>query len=504
MSLKDRISSPLEAGTSLLDAHHLPPNLLPALEWTSSRLARKSLHVTLVVARRDYQFPSVLPPLGSPGFSTPTTPHTPGLRFNFSAGPVSALKQLVRSGSYNGPTPMRSMEFSRSGIASPVPARLDVSMSSPRMRWPLSPSTPPPPMTPCTASTTTTDTMSSMMSSNSFGMHLIHAGGLPPKAERALRSALEKAEKKFRNGPEWLSPAVSPAACGLTNQLIHSSIIQNEVLFCSEGLTLVSLDRLYSLKSALSSYSKTKSHLRLEDAVDELRRIILANNGEKVTKSDILRSYDWLSVSNSALVDLDRMYRRAYGGPEKLGGISGMAGFFEPVIKPSSYFDIDDSDDSDDEAEAETIELVLPARKNILPQTPSPKPPLLKLQTSFGSQKKRPALQIPQENAVKVVEEEEDGDHTARPTDRLLFTMHTWNTNGGTIDQVLSAPLVSPTVFSPGVMSPDLLSPDQPTEFGPTTPNGYEDISPTTRGEWGFLMVDDAFQSGRTVAVETF
>ncbi|KPM34297.1 hypothetical protein AK830_g12272, partial [Neonectria ditissima] len=81
--------SPLEAGTSILDAHHLPPNLLPALEWTSSRLARKSLHVTLFVARRDYQFPSVLPPLGSPGLSPPTTPHTPRLRFHFTAGPVS-------------------------------------------------------------------------------------------------------------------------------------------------------------------------------------------------------------------------------------------------------------------------------------------------------------------------------------------------------------------------------------------------------------------------------
>ncbi|KPM43111.1 hypothetical protein AK830_g3488 [Neonectria ditissima] len=510
MSLKDRISSPLEAGTSILDAHHLPPNLLPALEWTSSRLARKSLHVTLVVARRDYQFPSVLPPLGSPGLSTPTTPHTPGLRFHFSAGPVSALKQLVRSGSYNGPTPTRSMEFSRSAMASPapVPAKLDVSVSSPRMRWPLSPSTPlsPPPMTPCTASTTTTDTMSSMMSASSFGMRLIHAAGLPPKAERALRSTLDKAEKKFRIGPEWLSPAVSPTACGLTNQLVHSSIIQNEVLFCSEGLTLVSLDRLYSLKSALSSYSKTRSHLRLEDAVDELRRIILANNGEKVTKSDILRSYDWLSVSNSALVDLDRMYRRAYGGPEKLGGISGMAGFFEPVIKPSSYFDSDDSDDSDDdEVETEMIELVLPTKTNVLPTTPSPKPPLLKLQTSFGPQKEKPALQVAQKDMAKVVEEEEeDGDRTARPTDRLLFTMHAWNTTGGTIDQVLSAHPISPTVFSPGVMSPNLLSPDQPTEFGPTTPNGYDDISPTTRGEWGFLMVDDAFQSGRTVAVETF
>ncbi|KAH7144028.1 hypothetical protein EDB81DRAFT_515951 [Dactylonectria macrodidyma] len=494
MSLKDRISSPLEAGISILDAHHLPPNVLPALEWTSSRLARKSLHITLVVARRDYQLPSVMPPLGSPGLQTPTTPPSPGLRFHFSAGPVSALKQLVRSGSYNGPTPMRSMDFLRNGMASPEQPAAASETSSPRLRWPLSPTTPlsPPPMTPCTASTTTTDTMSSMMSSATFGMRLIHAGGLPLKAERALQSALEKAEKKFRVGAEWLSPAARPTACGLTNQLVHSSIIQNEVLFSSEGLTLLSLDRLYSLKSALSSYSKTRSPLRLEDAVDELRRIILANNGAKVTRSDILRSYDWLSVSHSALVALDRMYRRAYGGPEQLGGISGMPSFFDPFVKPCSSFDLDDSDD---EVETEIVVIPPPMTEKSLPKKPSPKPLLPKLQTNFELKLIKPESKaIPKKGEA----EEEDGDRTARPTDQLLFTMHAWGGHGGTIDNVLNTP-----IMSAGIMGPDLLSPNQAASLGPMTPNGYDDISPTTRGEWGFLMVDDAFQGGRTVAVET-
>uniref|UniRef100_A0A0D2XZK9 DUF7582 domain-containing protein n=1 Tax=Fusarium oxysporum (strain Fo5176) TaxID=660025 RepID=A0A0D2XZK9_FUSOF len=277
MSLKDRISSPLEAGTSILDAHHLPPHLAPALEHVSSRLARKSQHITLVVARRDYQLPSVVPPKG---LLTPTTPSplSPGLRLNLSQGPVSRLKSLVRTGSS---TSLRSMNSPRSALSSPgqVPP---LEASSPRFRWPLSPSTPmsPPPMTPCTASSTTTDTMSSMMSASSgFGMRLIHTNELHPRSEKILNSILTKTEKKFAIGTEWLSPAVRASSCGLTNQLIHSSIIQNEVLFCSEGLTVLSLDRLYSLKSALSSYSKTKSHLRLEDAVDELRRIILVTNG---------------------------------------------------------------------------------------------------------------------------------------------------------------------------------------------------------------------------------
>ncbi|RMJ12802.1 hypothetical protein BHE90_012117 [Fusarium euwallaceae] len=484
MSLKERISSPLEAGTSILDAHHLPPHLAPALEYASARLARKSQHITLVVARRDYQLPSVVPPRG---LITPTTPTplSPGFRFNFGNGPMSKLKSLVLAGSYNGPTPARSMESPRSGISSPGFAP-PPDTPSPRFRWPLSPTMPlsPPPMTPGTASSTTTDTMSSIMSSSGFGMRLIHTNELHPRSEKILNQTLEKTEKKFRVGSEWLSPAVRPASCGLTNQLIHSSIIQNEVLFSSEGLTLLSLDRLFSLKSALSSYSKTKSHLRLEDAVDELRRTILAT-GSKVSKTAILRSYDWLSVSNSALVDLDRMYRRAYGGPEQLGGLEGLPGFTEPVIKAISDFE---ESDSDSEIEEDMIGLAITKEK-----TPSPKPQL-KLLTNFETKK-------PEVPVVKVEGEEEDEERTARPTDKLYFSMQPWD--GSTIDQVLSAAPVNKSAFSPLTPTPILMSPAS-AKMGPMTPNGYEDISPITRGEWGFMMADNAFQSGRKVGVETF
>ncbi|WAO92924.1 Hypothetical protein NCS54_01045200 [Fusarium falciforme] len=485
MSLKERISSPLEAGTSILDAHHLPPHLAPALEHASARLARKSQHITLVVARRDYQLPSVVPPRGLVTPTTPT-PLSPSFRFNFGNGPMSKLKSLVLAGSYNGPTPARSMDSPRSGISSPGFAP-PPDTPSPRFRWPLSPTTPlsPPPMTPGTASSTTTDTMSSIISSSGFGMRLIHTNELHPRSEKILNQTLEKTEKKFRVGSEWLSPAVRPSSCGLTNQLIHSSIIQNEVLFSSEGLTLLSLDRLFSLKSALSSYSKTKSHLRLEDAVDELRRTILAT-GSKVSKTAILRSYDWLSVSNSALVDLDRMYRRAYGGPEQLGGIEGFsAAFTEPAIKAISDFE---ESDSDSEIEEDMIGLAITKEK-----TPSPKPQL-KLLTNFETKKQEVPI-------VKVEGEEEDEERTARPTDRLYFSMQPWD--GSTIDQVLSAAPVNKSAFSPLTPTPILMSPAS-AKMGPMTPNGYDDISPITRGEWGFMMADNAFQTGRKVGVETF
>lgn len=196
MSLKDRISSPLEAGPSLLDAHHLPPHLAPALEYVSHKLARKAIHTTLVVVRRDYQLPTVLPPMGSPGLATPVTPSSP--RFGFTARPVSALKQLVRSGSLTKPVRLNVETGMKASPMTPMSAN---------GRWPMTPITPitpmtplsPPPMTPCTSVSSATDA-SGQVSTAGYGLRLIHPAGLPMRDERELRMTLLKAERKFGVG----------------------------------------------------------------------------------------------------------------------------------------------------------------------------------------------------------------------------------------------------------------------------------------------------------------
>jgi hypothetical protein len=197
MVWKERISSPLEAGPSILDAHHLPPHLTPALEYASSRLAKKSLHLTLVVVRRDYQLPSVIPPQGSPGLSTPTTPASPPLsKFSFAA-PVTALRQLVRTASRHGPDVARSVDF-RSATPSPA-----AGLESPGLwlRWPLSPATPlsPPPLTPCTPSSVATDYIGPMTPGAS-GVRFIHAPDLSVRDQRIQRNVMKKTAQKFALG----------------------------------------------------------------------------------------------------------------------------------------------------------------------------------------------------------------------------------------------------------------------------------------------------------------
>lgn len=300
--------------------------------------------------------------------------------------------------------------------------------------------------------------------------------------------------KSFVSRSGWLVPFTSPSTRDLTTQLFHSSVVQNEILFSSDGLTLLTLDRLYSIKSALSSYSKTSSALRLEDAVDELRRYVLASNGRKVTRADLLRSYDWLSVSNTAITELDRMYRRAYGGPDLVGGIAGMPLDRPPQpfvlhLPPKNKF-VDDWEDgaispSSTILDEGIVKVAMTAVKLSRPPTPRRIGPSLKLQTDF-TPKPEPA---DEEKSIVVKANDPDEEvHTARPIDRSNASM--WNSRF-TIDQMLSP-----------ATNQDLQAPSP--AIGPMTPHAYDDISPVTRGEWGFLMGGNGLNIGKTAAVETF
>lgn len=252
-------------------------------------------------------------------------------------------------------------------------------------------------------------------------------------------------------------------AVGLINHLVNASVMQNETLFASDGLQLVSIDRLYSLKCALSSYTKTRSPLRLEDAVDDLRRCVLANGRRQVSRSDLLRSYDWMSVSDLAVFDLDYLYRRAYGGLEGIGGISGMpepdAISETPGSMVHTYSDTD-STLYESSIEEDAIMIAYTAQMPAVGRTPSPRVPVLKIQTSFDV--------VPRPLA------EEQDTQTARPS--AVACEQPWNI-GNSIDQILST-------------GENLTSVLRTSDELPVTQamNGYDDISPITKGEWGFLM----------------
>jgi hypothetical protein len=139
------------------------------------------------------------------------------------------------------------------------------------------------------------------------------------------------------------------------------------------------------------------------------------------------------------------------------------------------------------------------------PQHPNPHPP------------ERPHSHDADADAAAADDDDEDGDLTARPRSAIhaSFASLRWTAtlaNGISIDEMLLHGVDSGGGgggggsirqhrrgdSGGGEEMRQLPSPQAQERVGPTTPNGYDDISPITRGEWGFLM----FGKGRVAGVE--
>jgi hypothetical protein len=244
MSLKERISSPLEAGASIADGYQLPGRLNMALEYASKRLSRKAVEVTLLVVQREYQLPTS--PLASPSLSAASWVPSPTLglssaaaspasttpRSVFGSSTMNSLRQLIRSNN-TVEAPIRerivhigldrlrndsvSPAFSDASTASASTAitseSVDSIFSDQPLRWPASPVMPMTPATPFTIASSTTDTGSVVSGGlqkhpDQFGTRLVHVGLLSPREERTLSQTIEKASRKFKIG--FVPPSPRP------------------------------------------------------------------------------------------------------------------------------------------------------------------------------------------------------------------------------------------------------------------------------------------------------
>lgn len=144
-------------------------------------------------------------------------------------------------------------------------------------------------------------------------MKLIPATQLAYKDGKVLKESLEKASHKHGVTMELSSTSAT---------LIRQSLEQNRLIHTSEGLTVLSLDRVYTLKLALARYTYLSSirptisnnQETLAAAVDELRLAVWSQRGMGIEKSLLLRSYDHLPISLQALRDVNAAYATVTGG----------------------------------------------------------------------------------------------------------------------------------------------------------------------------------------------
>jgi hypothetical protein len=99
--------------------------------------------------------------------------------------------------------------------------------------------------------------------------------------------------------------------------LIHRSIVQNEILFGQEGLTLLNIDRVYTLKHRLRTVSEGKArmpeHVYISSCAALLKKTISEYNGRPFSKAFFHLIYDHLHVRDDLLVKVAVEYTQKYG-----------------------------------------------------------------------------------------------------------------------------------------------------------------------------------------------
>ncbi|RJE25071.1 hypothetical protein PHISCL_02606 [Aspergillus sclerotialis] len=132
---------------------------------------------------------------------------------------------------------------------------------------------------------------------------------------KILYRAIEKGVRKFSLGQSWTEALSRSQHERHANEyLIQQSIMQNEVIFSSEGLTLLNMDRIYTFKRRLCvlSYRENIQDSYIASCVDLLHRTILDFQGRPFSKAFFHRVYEQLDVKDDLLASVADAYKAKY------------------------------------------------------------------------------------------------------------------------------------------------------------------------------------------------
>ena len=156
---------------------------------------------------------------------------------------------------------------------------------------------------------------------------IVPASPLSPAQMTHLATSAKKAAKKFNLGTDWLNKRNQGRLekMGYMSDLVVNSLLQNDVIHSTEGLTLLSADYNYALKIKLEELSMlgrspTPSVASIDDAVALLHRLVHRSRGRTITKGYLRLCYPRLEMSDAALLQVGSTYEWKYGQR----GISGV------------------------------------------------------------------------------------------------------------------------------------------------------------------------------------
>ncbi|KAJ5788004.1 hypothetical protein N7457_002994 [Penicillium paradoxum] len=134
------------------------------------------------------------------------------------------------------------------------------------------------------------------------------------QAWRFLERVIAKASKKFSLGPSWTDAlGRSQYERQANDHLVQQSILQNEVVFSQEGLTLLNMDRIYTFKRRMCILSNRPFSRNDEQSISSciqlLHRIVADFAGRPFTKAFFHRVYEQLDVPDEQLTAVAAAYK---------------------------------------------------------------------------------------------------------------------------------------------------------------------------------------------------
>lgn len=131
---------------------------------------------------------------------------------------------------------------------------------------------------------------------------------------RVLSHYVHKASLKFGFSESWIHNSLESTYTPEEVDILSTrSLIQNDVVFSAEGLTLLSVDLCFALKYHLGVLTQCCSVDEINCTVAVVRKLVNAYQGRPLTKGYIARCYSGIQVSDYALLRVNALYEYKYG-----------------------------------------------------------------------------------------------------------------------------------------------------------------------------------------------
>lgn len=158
-----------------------------------------------------------------------------------------------------------------------------------------------------------------MPTGESSDLSIIPVTQLDVQSWKIFYKAVEKGAKKYSLGQGWTDALDQHARQQSKNEfLIEQSLRQNEILFSQEGLTLLNVDRIYTLKRRLCVLAQNQKCIKNEEkylssCVQLLNKTIASCQGRPFSYGFFHRAYEHLNVTDDLLRKVAEAYKTRYG-----------------------------------------------------------------------------------------------------------------------------------------------------------------------------------------------